>query len=44
MIQNSREEGLPVIAIGPEATNIIRMSNQDPLVEAGFVMLAEKAC
>lgn len=43
LIQDAREEGLPVIAIEPEANKIIRMSNQSPLVEAGLVMLPEKA-
>lgn len=43
LIQDGREEGLPVIAIEPEANKVIRMSNQSSLVEAGLVMLPEKA-
>jgi predicted phage terminase large subunit-like protein len=43
LTQDGREEGLPVIAIEPEASKIIRMPNQSPLVEAGLIMFPEKA-
>ena len=43
LIQEDREDGLPVIAIQPEGDKVIRMDNQAPLIQAGLVMLPEKA-
>lgn len=43
LIQDMREEGLPVIKIEPEASKVIRMSSQDPLLEAGLVLLPATA-
>lgn len=43
LIQDMREEGLPVIKIEPEAGKVTRMSSQAPLLEAGLVLLPESA-
>lgn len=43
LIQDMREEGLPVINIDPEDSKVTRMSCQAPLLEAGLVLLPESA-
>jgi phage terminase large subunit-like protein len=43
LIQDMREDGLPAIPIQPEANKQIRMDNQAPMLEAGLVLLPERA-
>lgn len=43
LIQDMREDGLPAISITPEANKQIRMDNQAPMLEAGLVLLPERA-